>query len=185
MSDHDEDLPPVTQELISEVMPLLRDAVGHKLAAQQADEALQELLGCYDGDLSVLTAGLANSLKTADELNDDNVVLFIDQVSYLAQSGGEEDDEDGDDEEDEEEVLCDHCGRPQSEHDEGNINHRCSSEAIPCALCGDGFFPGDDAWDDLDPECADRVSCYMDMHKIADEDRDKAVKALRTLDGLE
>lgn len=180
MSYRDQEFPQVEQELVDEVLPLLRKSVQHKLDAEKTDRQLMELLGCYK-DVTPLVEVLASSVQSVDQITEDNVAIFVDQVNYLA-SETEDEDEDEDDEEDEEEdeVFCDACGRSQDEHDEGNINHGCTFPKTDlCVLCDEKFSPDLESWDDLDPECADRVSGYMDEHKVT---RETAIESLRKID---
>lgn len=48
-----------------------------------------------------------------------------------------------------------------------------------CGFCGKKFVRNGDCWDAFDPECADRISEYMDDHDV---DQDNAVAALRKQD---
>jgi hypothetical protein len=151
MSYRDQELPEIEQGLIDEVMPLLRTAVQRRMDAQVAEDALTELLRCDGQDLTVLTTTLANTVESVDVITEDHVILFIDQVNYLTSCNKDGDDEDDDDD--------------QSVDD-------------TCVLCGEDFSVGDDSWDDLDPECADRVSAYMDEHKV---ERGVAIEALKNV----
>jgi hypothetical protein len=54
------------------------------------------------------------------------------------------------------------------------------SERELCELCGNYLETNGDNWDGLCPECADRVSEYIDENKLTTEDRDEAVAFLRS-----
>jgi hypothetical protein len=53
-----------------------------------------------------------------------------------------------------------------------------TEEADRCGLCGKVFEPNGDSWGGLDPECADKVSAYMDKHENADQEA--AIVALKS-----
>lgn len=64
--------------------------------------------------------------------------------------------------------------RQESEHPEGD------SERDLCELCGNCLEVSGDNWDGLCPECAGRVSEYIDDNNLTEEDRDQAVALLRS-----
>lgn len=58
----------------------------------------------------------------------------------------------------------------------GRLAKLDTEEVDTCTLCGEHFEPNGDSWDGLDPECADKVSEYMDKHEV---NRDDAITALK------
>jgi hypothetical protein len=49
-----------------------------------------------------------------------------------------------------------------------------------CELCANKLETSGDNWDGLCPECADFVSTYLERKGLTDEERDRAIKFLKT-----
>lgn len=62
--------------------------------------------------------------------------------------------------------------------DDGTLGKLDTEEVDQCRLCKKYYRPNGDSWDGLDPECADKVSEYLDEHGLDSEDSDKAIEAL-------
>ncbi len=63
--------------------------------------------------------------------------------------------------------------------DDGSLGELDTEEVDQCQLCKKYYRPGDDSWDGLDPDCADKVSEYLDKHGLDNEDKDDAIEALQ------
>jgi hypothetical protein len=60
---------------------------------------------------------------------------------------------------------------------DGKLLKLDGEEADRCELCGKVFEPSGDTWGGVDPECADKISAYMDKHENVDQEA--AIEALK------
>lgn len=144
-----------TPEEIAEILPVLRKAVDayHQVELALADQALaEEELEEMTGCLKDISPLLE---ALAGSISSSDEITSDNVAIFLDQTHALVMDED-DEEEDE------------------------SEELDTCVLCDQDFVPDGDSWADLDPNCADRVSGYMDEQHV---DRQAAIAALRKADG--